>query len=104
MPFRCDRCSRCFDDDVALAIGHRCLSCGGRLLSLSESSVVSGGVSLPGLDRLPSLLAIPLHELAVEPHPVLQLHRLCDAVEILTRFCTVVALGEWRVRLGTQAW
>jgi hypothetical protein len=51
---------------------------------------------LPGLDALPSLLALPLHEYATENEPVLQLHRLCDAVEILTRFCTIVAIGEVR--------
>jgi len=52
--------------------------------------------SLPGLDALPSLLALPLREYATEKSPVLQLHRLCDAVEILTRFCSIVAIGEAR--------
>src|SRR5579864_8182941 len=55
------------------------------------------GLSIPPVDRfdrLPSVLALPLREHAVEVHPVMRLHRLCDAVEILTRFCTVVALGE----------
>jgi hypothetical protein len=61
-------------------------------------------LALPGLDRLPSLLAIPLSELATEAHPVLRLHRLCDAVEILTRFTTIVVLGEIRGQLGTKAW
>ncbi len=51
---------------------------------------------LKGLDALPSLLALPLHEYATETSPVLRLHRLCDAVEILTRFCTIVAIGEVR--------
>jgi hypothetical protein len=50
--------------------------------------------------RLPSILALPLHEFAAETHPVLRLHRLCDAVEILTRFATIAALGELRMRLG----
>jgi hypothetical protein len=52
--------------------------------------------SLPVLDTLPSVLALPLHEYATEPSPVLRLHRLCDAVEILTRFCAIVAIGEVR--------
>jgi hypothetical protein len=30
----------------------------------------------------------------------MRLHRLCDATETLTRFCTVIALGELRHRLG----
>ncbi|MCP6726078.1 hypothetical protein NL526_28880, partial [Klebsiella pneumoniae] len=51
---------------------------------------------MTGLDALPSLLALPLHEYATETSPVLRLHRLCDAVEILTRFCTIVAIGELR--------
>jgi hypothetical protein len=49
---------------------------------------------------LPSVLAIPLAEYATETHPVLRLHRLCDAAEIVTRFCTLVGLAELCVRLG----
>src|SRR4051812_35595665 len=51
---------------------------------------------LPALEALPSVLALPLHEYAAETSPVLRLHRLCDAVEILTRFCAIVAIGEAR--------
>jgi hypothetical protein len=47
------------------------------------------------------VLAIPLHEYAAEAHPVMRLHRLCDAAEILTRFLTIEALGELRTRLGS---
>src|SRR5262245_37468258 len=54
-------------------------------------------IELAGLERLPSVLALPLREYAETAHPVLRLHRLCDAVEILTRFCTLVALAEVRV-------
>ena len=54
------------------------------------------------LSHLPSVLAIPLREYFAESHPVLQLQRLCDAAEILTRFCTIVALGEWRAFLGGE--
>src|SRR5438270_960779 len=57
----------------------------------------------PTAECLPSLLAIPLHDYAAEVHPVLRLHRLCDAVEILTRFCAVAVLGEYRARLGDEA-
>jgi hypothetical protein len=38
-----------------------------------------------------------------DAHAGRRLHRLCDAVETLTRFYTVVARGERRVCLGTQA-
>jgi hypothetical protein len=56
----------------------------------------------PELIDLPSLLAIPLQEYATETQPVLRLHRLCDAVEVVTRFCAVVALAEVRVVLGDE--
>jgi hypothetical protein len=71
-------------------------------------SLPVGTPDLPGtpaaddLARLPSLLALPLREFAAERHPVMRLHRLCDAVEILTRFCVLVALGDLRVRLGDR--
>jgi WD40 repeat protein len=67
-------------------------------------SVPSGGpppIAASGrFDRLPSVLAIPLGEYAREMHPVMRLHRLCDSVEILTRFSFIVELGELRKRLG----
>ena len=49
--------------------------------------------------RLPSVIAIPLEEYRRETHPVLRLHRLCDAMEVLSKFLTVVALGEVRRQL-----
>ena len=48
-----------------------------------------------GVAGLPSVLAIPLSEYFGETHPVMRLHRLCDAAEIVTRFLTIVALGKW---------
>jgi lipoprotein NlpI/predicted negative regulator of RcsB-dependent stress response len=53
------------------------------------------------LRRLPSLVAIPLRDYLWEAHPVLRLHRLCDAVEILVRFLMIAALGEVRRLSGT---
>src|SRR4051812_12599472 len=53
-----------------------------------------------GLDRLPSVIAFPPSAHAPEPHPVLRLHRLCDAAELVTRFATLVVLGELRTQLG----
>ena len=55
---------------------------------------------VPDLQGLPSLVAIALQEARAESHPVMRLHRLCDAVEILSRFCTILALGELRALLG----
>jgi serine protease Do len=49
------------------------------------------------LERLPGVLAIPLHQFAATELPELRLHRLCDAVEILTRFATVLAVAEARL-------
>lgn len=43
------------------------------------------------LKRLPSVIAIPLAEYFREVHPVLRLHRLGDAVEVLTKFLAVAA-------------
>ena len=53
-------------------------------------------------DRLPSVIAIPLEEYLRETHQVLRLHRLCDAMEVLSKFLTVVALGEVRRQFQGQ--
>jgi WD40 repeat protein len=76
-----------------------CEECGQRL-PVQPADPPPGPAPPSDLVGLPGLLAIPLEEYAAEAHPVLRLHRLCDAVEILTRFCAVVALGEVRARLG----
>jgi WD40 repeat protein len=57
---------------------------------------------LADLSCLPSVLAIPLREFAEEPHSIVRLHRLCDTVEILTRFCAMTTLGELRQRAGEK--
>ena len=57
---------------------------------------------VPDLQGLPSLVAIALQEARAESHPVMRLHRICDAAEILTRFCTILALGELRVHSGSE--
>lgn len=57
-------------------------------------------IELAGLDRLPSVLALPLSEFVVEYHRVMRLHRLCDTVEIVTRYLTLLALGEVRQKAG----
>ena len=52
--------------------------------------------------HLPSVIAIPLEEYFRETHPVQRLHRLCDTVEVLTKFLTIAALGELRRQLRGQ--
>ncbi|MFX1257312.1 MAG: tetratricopeptide repeat protein [Promethearchaeota archaeon] len=49
-----------------------------------------------GLDinRLPSIIAIPLKDYVDEPNPILRLHRLCDAIELITRFFTILGFAE----------
>lgn len=55
------------------------------------------------IDRLPSLLAIPIADFARERHGVMRLHRACDVVEVLTRFGVIVMLGEYRREHGAYA-
>jgi hypothetical protein len=70
------------------------------LIPVDEPGTAPSGLPSTQFDRLPSVLAIPLGEYAHESHPVMRLHRLCDSVEILTRFSFIVELGELRKRLG----
>ena len=72
-----------------------CETCTHRVPLAGAEASVSDPLA-PHLAQLPSIVAIPLREYVTEVHPVLRLHRLCDAVEILTRFCTIVELGELR--------
>lgn len=53
--------------------------------------------------QLPAVVAIPLAEYLRErgsnaSHPLMALHRLCDAVEVLVRFATIMGIGELRRR------
>jgi hypothetical protein len=83
--------------------GTRFWTCGECGQSLPADTIdLPGTPAAEDLAHLPSLLALPLREFAAERHLVMRLHRLCDAVEILTRFCVLVALGELRARLGDQ--
>lgn len=78
-----------------------CLNCRTQIADRAPSSEMTQSA---GLDTLPSIIALPWSAYRHESNPVLRLHRACDAVEVLTRFCTIVALGEWRQRLGDGAW
>ncbi|HJT77787.1 MAG TPA: ATP-binding protein, partial [Gemmataceae bacterium] len=102
MAYRCDRCGHIWDDQAAAQNDFCCYRrCGGTLIPLQTSTPAIPASALPErFDRLPSVLAIPLRQYATETHPVQRLHRLCDAAEVLTRFLTIVALGELRARLG----
>ena len=77
-----------------------CENCTTRLPVLTEIQTDRAPEAL--FDYLPSVIAIPLFEYRKESHPVMQLHRLCDAVEILTRFFTIVAIGELRKTLNNE--
>jgi WD40 repeat protein len=98
MSYRCDRCGRDWEEEAARLNAFRCYSgCGGTLeLAQGTSSRDQGQSLIEGFGRLPVVLAIPLSEYAVEKHSVMRLLRLCEAVEILTRFLTIIALGELR--------
>jgi WD40 repeat protein/DNA-directed RNA polymerase subunit RPC12/RpoP len=97
MSYRCEKCGREWDSESAADNEYYCTRrCGGQLVPVGQPSADG-----TGLGRLPSVVAIPLLDYQAEAgHPVMQLHRLCDAAEILTRFLTITALGELRCRLG----
>jgi WD40 repeat protein len=70
-----------------------CGSCG------SSVALASSAGPLPVLDGVdlalwPHVLAVPLAAYARATVPYVKLHRLTDAAETLTRFCTVVVLAE----------
>jgi hypothetical protein len=100
MLYRCEKCGREWNEAFASeSNGHCTPACGGALRPAFDSGAL---VTDPDgrLRSLPSLVAIPLRDYLHEQNPILRLHRLCDAVEILTRFLTIVALGEVRRTIG----
>ena len=48
------------------------------------------------LDRLPSVLALPLAEYRSDPDPLLKLWHLCDFVELALRTAFALGLADWR--------
>ncbi len=95
MTHRCTRCGREWDNELATDNDLLCTrKCSGTLVPL--------GTPAGPIDDLPSIVAIPWNEYLAEPLPVLRLHRMCDAVEVLVRFLTTTALSEVRRTLGEE--
>ncbi len=73
-----------------------CEECQYRILILESGQASRPEKLSPLIGLLPSILAIPLRDYTFEIHPVMKLHRLCDALEITVRFLTIVSLAELR--------
>jgi WD40 repeat protein len=100
---RCRKCGREWDATAAAENEYLCTKrCGGALEPVESTPQPTATPSLPLLTELPSVLAIPLRDYAAETHPVMRLYRLCDAAEIVTRFCAITAVGELRHWLGDK--
>src|SRR4051794_22296801 len=69
-----------------------CSRCGSALSASAPSMPLALGKV--DLQAWPHVLAVPLAEYARESNPYVKLHRLTDAIETLTRFCAVAALGD----------
>lgn len=68
--------------------------------SLKDFLTASGdSFDLLGINS-PSVIAVPILAYHREKHPVMRLHRLCDAIEMLTRFATVVMMSPFRQENG----
>lgn len=93
-------CPNCNSDDVLFNRKKnfsRCEQCGFTDASsekqLETSPELSHSIKAK-IDLLPFPLALCFYEYARETNPYLQLHRLTDAAEMLTRFLTIVALSD----------
>jgi hypothetical protein len=90
--YYCARCGKRWEPQEATDNEYRCLArCGGDLVSRNWPAQATGW---PVLAQLPSILALPLNDFLSEQHPVMRLHRLFDAAEVLTRFALIVGLAE----------
>src|SRR5262249_7444445 len=86
-------CPRC----AALMVrGERFWVCGqcGHSLPSAEPSEKPPALVGVDLQRWPHVLEVSLAEYARAAVPYIKLHRLTDAAETLTRFCTAVALAD----------
>ena len=67
-----------------------CLHCGLRIEETDQT-----GIALPSaLNLLPHAIALPVGECFRAGSGYVELHRLTDAAELLTRFCTAVVLAD----------
>lgn len=62
------------------------------LLSADENTTAE---TFP-LDRLPSVIALPLKEYLEEQHPVLKLWHACDVVELMLRLLVMIGIADLR--------
>jgi tetratricopeptide (TPR) repeat protein len=80
--------------------GWFCDECGAIVLGYGSNPGTDAPATFPSPGRefegWPSVVAIPVARALAEVHPVLKLHRLCDAVEIMVRFATVVQLAQFQ--------
>ncbi|MCB9608984.1 MAG: tetratricopeptide repeat protein [Polyangiaceae bacterium] len=78
--------------------GWFCDECGALVLSYDVAPRPSAVAAVPTVvvERWPSLVAIPVATAFAEHHPVMRLHRLCDAIEIFVRFLCIVGLAHLR--------
>lgn len=86
-------CPRCGRPTVAVPPVWVCGPC---REVVADTPVGTGSAVGGRVAALPAFLALPFREWDEEQNPVLKIHRLCDAVEVLVRFCVAVGLGEVR--------
>jgi len=76
------------------------IDCGHTINAETAVSHTSAMASLADqIERLPAVLSRTLNAQLCETHLVMRLHRLCDSVEVLTRFLTIVGWMDLRQAL-----
>lgn len=100
MTYRCERCKRDWDDSAAEENDFTCTKkCGGHVTRIPDGAVA---VDTDPTEHLPSVLAVVLRAYQTESHPVMRLHRLCDACEVLARFLSLVSWADLHALLGEK--
>jgi hypothetical protein len=73
-------------EPAVTALGIRCSVCGGGRLQRSAATACGVAyVAIPGVESLPSILAMPVQEYRDEVNPVLRLWQACAFVELTFR-------------------
>ncbi|MBI4860149.1 MAG: hypothetical protein HY815_07775, partial [Candidatus Riflebacteria bacterium] len=98
--FRCEACGRTWDEDAARERKMVCSpGCGGTLVIVERE--LDG--QLPGQPSselpqrtggLPTPIDLPFRRFLQESQPFFKLHRLCEAVDSLTRFTATILLSD----------